>query len=96
MDECATATGPRRFSPATSGFQQESAAPGEQPILQLFDHALRCSMEILQHLRDVNAATLMLHFGVPVREESVMRRLQDKGILRKDLTWSEMCVDDAP
>jgi hypothetical protein len=68
----------------------------EKLLWFVFDYSLRCSMEILRHLRDINAATLMLHFGVAVREESVMRRLQDKGILRKDLTWSEMCTDDAP
>jgi len=66
----------------------------EKFLWLVFDHALRCSMGILQHIRDINAAALMLHFGVPVREESVMRRLQEKGILRKDLTWSEVCSDD--
>lgn len=47
-------------------------------------------MEMLQHIRDINAATLMLHYSVPVLDESVMRRLQNKEILRKDLTWPEM------
>ncbi|EIN00428.1 hypothetical protein WQE_15396 [Paraburkholderia hospita] len=77
-------------------FDRWTQWPAHEKLLWfVFDHALRCSMEILRHLRDINAATLMLHFGVPVREESVMRRLQEKGILRKDLTWSERCSDDA-
>ncbi|CAE6686926.1 hypothetical protein [Paraburkholderia nemoris] len=60
----------------------------EKMIWLVFDQALRCSMEILQHLRDINTATLMAHFGVRVRDESVFRRLQDKGILSKDATFT--------
>jgi hypothetical protein len=78
-------------------FEQWTRWPVHEKMLWItFDHALRCSMQILQHIRDINAATLMLHFGVLVREESVVRRLQDKGILRRDLTRSEMLGDDVP
>lgn len=70
-------------------FQHWTRWPAHEKSLWLvFDHALRCSMEVLRHFRDLNAATLMVHFAVPVREESVFQRLQEKGIIRKDLTFS--------
>lgn len=68
----------------------------EKMLLLVFDHALRCSMEVLQHFRDINAATLMLHFAVRLPDEDVLWRLQDKGILRKDLSWSQVCEDKRP
>lgn len=63
-------------------FQRWTRWPAHEKMLWfVFDHALRCSMSILQHCRDLNAATLMAHFAVPVQEEAVFRRLQEKGIL---------------
>jgi hypothetical protein len=61
----------------------------EKALWLLFDHTLRTAMEALRHFRDINAATLMLHFGIPVTEETVYRRLQEKRIIRKDLTFEE-------
>jgi len=56
--------------------------PAHEQVLWLtFGHALRCSMEFLRHFRDLNAATLMAHFGV-VPEESIFNRLQERGMLR--------------
>jgi len=71
-------------------FERRTRWPSHEKALWfVFDHALQCSMEILQHFRDINAATLMVHFAVPLRNETVFRRLQDKGILRKDASWSQ-------
>ncbi|WP_159086306.1 hypothetical protein [Burkholderia mayonis] len=76
-------------------FRHWTRWPAHEKCLWLvFDHALRCSMEILQHFRDLNAATLMAHFAVPLREESVFERLQEKGIIRKDLVFSSSRGND--
>ncbi|GAU05305.1 hypothetical protein BSLA_02r3535 [Burkholderia stabilis] len=40
------------------------------------------------HFRDINAAVSMLRFGTPITDESVFKRLQDKGILDKDGSFS--------
>ena len=72
-------------------FERWTRWPAHEKVLWfVFDHALRCSMEILQHFRDIDAAALMVHFDEPLRDESVFRRLQDKGILRKDVSWSQI------
>lgn len=61
----------------------------EKALWLAFDHALRRSVEFLRYFRDINAAILMLYFGIPVSEEIVFKRLQEEGILRMDLQFSE-------
>jgi hypothetical protein len=65
-------------------FAQWTRWPTHERILWFtFNHVLRYSMELLQHFRDVNATTLMAHFGVlPTRE--IFNRLQSRSLLRAD------------
>jgi hypothetical protein len=62
----------------------------EKALWLVFDHALRNSLEFLRDFRDLNAATLMLYFDVPVSHEVVFTRLQEKGFLRKDLQFTTL------
>jgi len=56
----------------------------EKALWLIFDHVLRCSTEMLRHFRDINAATLLLHFGVHVSDETTFKRLQEKDIFDRN------------
>ncbi len=73
-------------------FRHWTRWPNHENALWLsFDHTIRSSMQILQHFRDVNAAALTVHFGIPLSNEVVFQRLQAKRILREDAAFPLAC-----
>lgn len=66
-------------------FAQWTRYPSHANSLWLvFDGALRTAMEFLRCYRDINALSLLTHFGIPVEDETVFRRLQAHGLFAHD------------